>query len=104
MEENKIDFEEVFGMESYLNLLHLFDGKLHTEDGCTFNVHKYALAKNSRYFQALFCGLNKDKKDFRIPGIKGDVLSKILYYLYTGSFSVSFRSIADIMIAADYLC
>lgn len=103
MDEKKIDYEEVFGTLSYLNLSHLFDGKLHTDDGCTFNIHRYALAKNSRYFQALFCDLNKDKKEFLIPGIEGHVLSKILYFLYKESFPLPIGNIADIVIAADYL-
>lgn len=103
MEGCKINFGTFFFTENYLNLLSLSDGTLRTEDDWTFEIHRFALAKNSMYFRALFCGMNKEKREFLIPGIAGEILSEVVSYLYTGDISLSVDNVTDILIAADYL-
>lgn len=103
MENKELHFEINFCNDNQSKLLELSDGKLRTEDGRSFDIHKYVLAKRTEYFYAMFCGIGKKKSDVLIPGIKGEVLSNILCYIYTGNIHVTEENICDLIVASDYL-
>lgn len=84
------------------NLLELSDAKLYTDDGHEFLVHRVVLAKSSKYFLALFYGMGCPKNDILIPGIKGEVLSNTLSYIYNGNIRADEENFCDLIVAADY--
>lgn len=89
--------------EKIYNLVDITDGRLLTEDGHMFPIHKFFLARCSRYFHDIFCKTRKHEKDVLIPGIRGEVLSNILSYIYKGKVEVTEENICELMEGSRFL-
>lgn len=87
----------------FLGFEHLYDARIHTEDGFDFLVHRVLLATKSEYFNNLLCV--QDEKDvcFLVPSIKGRTMKVIVDYLYTGRLSSGDYDISDVLIGSYFL-
>lgn len=87
-----------------MDLFELSDATLRTEDGHLFPIHRFFLAKRSKYFLALFTYPgNEKKKDIVISDIGGEVMSNVLSHLYGGDMLVNEGNLCDLILASDYL-
>lgn len=78
---SKINFQHIFERGLYSGLLQLSDGRMLTDHSCSFDIHKVILASCSGYFRTMFCGMDKDKREYRISNVKS-VLVKFYATFY----------------------
>ncbi|PAA76163.1 hypothetical protein BOX15_Mlig020954g1 [Macrostomum lignano] len=82
----------------------LCDVDLLVEDE-VFPAHRIVLASCSDYFCAMFTGgmEESDKSSVEIKGVKADVMSELLNFVYTESVAVCMDNVQDLLPAASLL-
>lgn len=90
-------------METFLGFDHLFDVRIHTEDGFEFSSHRVLLAMKSEYFHNLFCTEGVEDAFIFVRGIAGPTMKIIIDYLYTERLNLIDHDIQNILVAAHFL-
>ncbi|CAB3408445.1 unnamed protein product [Caenorhabditis bovis] len=93
---------------SFLESGYLTDFTIISSDNREFPVHLTVLAQRCPYFKAMISNRMENKemteKMVKFEDISGDVLEKVLQYIYDPAISIAdFRNLEEIMLAADRL-
>ncbi|XP_055712389.1 kelch-like protein 10 [Phlebotomus papatasi] len=83
------------------------DASLHLSCGTILPIHRVVLGAKSKYFEALFTNPiqpdgNGKNHEYLIPGIRKEIMEKILQYLYTEEIDLSFDEIFELLTISDY--
>ncbi|GAB0099346.1 Kelch-like protein diablo [Sergentomyia squamirostris] len=84
------------------------DALLRLSDGSSFLVHRLILGIQSQYFLALFKNSlsgdgEGDVREFLIPGIRKEIMEKILQFIYTQQIQLSKENVLEVLTVSDYL-
>ncbi|XP_055685556.1 kelch-like protein 10 [Lutzomyia longipalpis] len=82
------------------------DASLRLSDGTLLPVHRVILCLKSNYFLSLFTNPlkhnGKGSNEFFIPGIRREIMEKILQFIYTEMLEFEYDEIFELLTVADY--
>ena len=79
-----------------------YDASIESKDGQKHIVARVIVAVHSNVLRKMF-SKEKDKRDFKLPTVPGEVLDSILSWMETGQLLLSWRNVHEVVQTAEFL-